>query len=47
MELNPGLFNGKHEVKGTDTVLQQKAAQNENTFTVRIMGTVLTNPCAN
>ena len=33
----------QHEVKGTDTV-QQKAAQSENTFTVRIMGTVLTNP---
>ena len=36
----------QHEVKGPDTVLQQKAAQIENTFTVRIMGTVLTNPCA-
>ena len=37
----------EHEVNGTETVLQQKAAQNENTFTVRIMGTVLTNHCAN
>ena len=34
----------EHEVNGTDIVLQQKAAQNENTFTVRIMGTVLTTP---
>ena len=37
----------EHEVNGTDTVLQQKAAQNENTFTIRIMGTVLTNHSAN
>ena len=35
------------EVKGSDTVVHQKAAQNENTFTVKMMGIVLTNPCAN
>ena len=39
--------NFEHGVNGTNTVLHQEAAQNENTLTVRIMGTALTNPCAN
>ena len=37
----------KHEVKGIDTVIHWEVAQNENTFTVQMMGTVLINPFAN
>ena len=32
----------EHDVNAADTVLHQEAAQDENTFTVKFMGTVLT-----